>query len=749
MEDKIHDYGTCVKVLYNKESFTIAIFKMDNGLNLKVKGNFFVKEGGKYHISAERDSSNPKYPDTYNAITVKHDIDLSNCSKPELKKFLSTIVSVRLANNIVDTIEDPIKAIEENDLEQLQKVDGLGDVRIENLLDAFIAQRGISDAILYFQKYNLTQQIIKNIVRHYKTQENAISEIERDPYNMTKVPGIGFKTADSAFLYMCREAGESTADIRRTKAYIKYMFEEEYNNGNTWLDSRQVASKIAENLFGVDVVEAINYIKNSDDYYVIINNDPSVGNTGVRISSAINIKLEFNIAKNLKRMSRQENSFEFKNVEDIIQETEKSQGYDYSDEQKKAIYDMLNQNISLIQGKAGTGKSSVVSAFTNILKKNGYSFAQCALSGKAANNLSIITKEKGFTIHSLIGYGTSEQNNEKNPLPYSVVILDEISMVDSSLFLALLKAIPKDGKLIMLGDSGQLDSIGAGVMNGIMNSDIPSSNLTQIFRQAQNSAIITHSSYFRDGKVPDELKLSTNTNKIYGNNQDFEYIFVKTGDEKDMILKSTMVRFKECINIYGIDGVQIVCSTKKTGSVSTEKLNYYAQMIANPSADNKEEYKVKGNTEYVLRVGDKVMNTVNDRKTKSPDGMNRPIFNGNTGKLIEITANHFIIDFDGIGEVAVPTASAKSISLGYAATIHKMQGSTIPCVIFAMPYHYLLNSRELLYTGVTRSALHQVLVTSPRTLRDALSKTSKRNEQTNLSLFLKDLGSWSQKLNIS
>lgn len=750
MNDQIHEKGVCVRILFNKESFTIAIFKLNSGMNVTVKGNFFVKTGNEYMISADRDDSNSKYPNTYNATKVKYDIDLNNCSKKQLEKFLSNIVSDRLAYKIVNTLDDPVKAIESNNVDELKKVDGLGDSRINNLIDGFLSQRGISDALVYFQKYNLSTTNVKKIIKYYQAQELAISEIERDPYNMTNIGGIGFKTADAAFLYMCRETGSSTTDIRRTQAYIKYLFDEEYSNGNTWVNSKQFAQKIIDNLNGVSVKDAIEYVKDSPLYVVIQNTDENLGYVGIRISSKSNLMIEMEIASIMSDLNSRDTSFNFKDVEDIIKQTEEEQGWEYSDEQTSAIHDMLNKSTVLIQGKAGTGKSSVVSAFTKILRNNHYSFAQCALSGKAANNLSLITHEKGSTIHSLIGYNQKEPNNEQNPLPYSVVILDEVSMVDSKIFLSLLKAIPKDGKLIMLGDSGQLDSIGAGVMNGIIQSkSVPSSNLTKIFRQAQNSAIITHSSYFREGKLPPELKVTPNTTKVYGNNQDFEYIFVKTADEKDLLLKSAMVRFKECIAKYGSDGVQIICSTKKTGSVSTFKLNYYAQMIANPSADDKEEFLVGDEKDgYVLRVGDKVINMTNDKSTISPKGASRPIFNGNTGKLLAINGDNMIIDFDGIGEVVVSKTSAKNIMLGYAATTHKMQGSTIPCVIDVMPYHFLLNSRELLYTGTTRSAQYQILVTSPRTLRDALKKTSKRTEQTNLSLFLKDLEYWENELNI-
>ena len=752
MNETINGKAICMNIFYNKDSFTIAVFKLEeSGLNITLKGNYFVKVGGTYVIEGTLDKSNPKYRDTYLATNVKHNIDLHNCSDKELQGFLETIVTKRLAKNIIETIDKPIEAIENQNFNELLKVEGLGEKRIDDLIDGFLAQKDISSAIVYFQKYNLSNVYVRKIVKHFKSPDKAINEIERDPYALTRVPGIGFKVADSAFLYMCRETGASIHDIRRTKAYIDYLFLEEYNKGNTWLNSKQFVQNISENLKGVDVMEAINLINESELFYTVTNDNPKYGEVGKRITSKRNLLLEMEIAYRLREMAIRDSKLELSNAELIIRKTEESQGWEYSDEQKSAIQNMIDRNILLVQGKAGTGKSSVISALTNILNENNYSFAQCALSGKAANNLSLITKAKGSTIHRLLGVGTESQNDEKNPLPYSVIILDEISMVDSKIFLQLLRAIPKDGKLIMLGDSGQLDSIGAGVMNGIIQSKaIPTTHLTKIFRQAQDSAIITHSSFFREGKAPDDLKISAGTSKVYGNNQDFEYIFVKTDDEKDLLLRNAMLKFKEAIEKYGIDGTQIICSTRKTGNVSTATLNQYAQMIANPSDDSKAEIMI--DKEYVLREGDKVMNVRNNRLTKSPEGESRPIFNGNTGTLIRIVQgsddDYLLIDFDGIGEVMVDSKVSKMIELGYAITTHKSQGSTIPCVIFVMPYHFLLNSRELVYTAVTRSSKYQIFLTSPRTLRDALKKTSKRTEQTNISLLIRELNRVQSELGI-
>ena len=346
MNETINGKAICMNIFYNKDSFTIAVFRLEeSGLNITLKGNYFVKVGGTYVIEGTLDKSNPKYRDTYLATNVKHNIDLHNCSDKELQGFLETIVTKRLAKNIIETIDKPIEAIENQNFDELLKVEGLGEKRIDDLIDGFLGQKDISSAIVYFQKYNLSNVYVRKIVKHFKSPDKAINEIERDPYALTRVPGIGFKVADSAFLYMCRETGASIHDVRRTKAYIDYLFLEEYNKGNTWLNSKQFVQNISENLKGVDVMEAINLINESELFYTVTNDNPKYGEVGKRITSKRNLLLEMEIAYRLREMAIRDSKLELSNAELIIRQTEESQGWEYSDEQKSAIQNMIDRNI--------------------------------------------------------------------------------------------------------------------------------------------------------------------------------------------------------------------------------------------------------------------------------------------------------------------------------------------------------------------------------------------------------------------
>ena len=332
----------------------------------------------------------------------------------------------------------------------------------------------------------------------------------------------------------------------------------------------------------------------------------------------------------------------------------------------------------------------------------------------------------------------------KEKLPTNTVLIDELSMVNLELFLAVLRAVPLGAKLIMLGDFGQLESIGVGVMASFIKSKkVPMMLLKKIHRQAEKSAIITHSIAYRNGKIPSEVDMkSIKEPQVHGEMEDLEYFFVE--DEAEIGV-NVLKYFSSLLKTYDLQETQILCPTKSTGSVHCAYLNEKAQMIANPSDGSKIEIEVgyKGK-EYILREGDKVINMKNTRDTKSPNGDDRPIYNGNTGivKSIDVSEMAITVDFDGIGEVVVTTENLNNIELGYAITLHKAQGSTIKCVVMALPNHYLLNSKELLYTGITRASNYQVLVTTEKALRSAVKKSNATKKNVSLDIFLQDYDKW-------
>jgi len=735
-DELIRFKGVCSYILFNKNNFVIAKMKVIDGnktlpSNLTIKGGgIFVEKGKTYTIDAKKDEK-AKYDDTYEAVRVAMDMDLSPENKASVRAFLEAILPKQRANALIEAVEDPIKALEEEDYELLCSVKGIGQSTADKMIGAYNAQKDLTVAYVGLKDFGLTREAIIKICKHFGSPELAVKEITDNPYKLVGVSGYGFSKADSVFLSL---EENSPTDHRRVEAYINFMFTKEEEEGHTWVSPREFVDKLKTFIPEADERYGAKYVMESPDF--VVKDVDGVK----RISSAKMYKIEEEIVKHLKRLMSVPTTMKLDGYEKSVEATEKMNGWEYSDEQRKAIDEMINRNVYMLQGLAGTGKSTTVKALLNAVESFGYTYSQCALSGKASNNLSLVTGKEGNTIHRLLGSKGGSGgyiHDEKNKLDANVVVLDELSMVDARLFLDLIRAIPTGGKLIMLGDFGQLEAIGVGIMGSLIKSRVvPMSILKKVHRQAAASAIITHSISVRNGIKPEGLKLTENG--IYGEKQDLEYIFVDDNKERE-IFKETMAKFRLAITSFNIEDIQIICSTKSTGAVSTAELNRAAQMLYNPADALSETvtFERKDGSGYELRVKDKVINMKNNKNTLSPDGKTVPIFNGNTGIIIDITTDNdgnkqATINFDGIGEVVVGGQALDSIELGYAITVHKSQGSTIKYVLFALPFHYLLNTKELIYTGMTRASDYQVLVTSKRSFNSAIKKTNVKKKKTNL-----------------
>lgn len=724
----------CNKILFKKGDFTIALFspigEADMPKSFSMKGDMSVKVGKEYVVSGSLDT-NTTYKDSYDALNIRLDIDLSKKDKKSIQSFLENITSENRAKAIVDTLEDPIAVLEASDVTKISTIKGIGNATAEKIIDGYFSQKDYSNAFMELSEYGLTAKAIKKISKYYGNPDIAVGKIKKNPYVLTEVDGYGFTKADNIFL---NSPNASPTDNRRVHAYIKFMFDKQEEDGNSWITPKQFITQLKEFIPQADLRYAVDYVQN-DSEYVYINN-----NGDKRITTKRLYKIEEQIAEELNRLMSNPTTMDLTGYEKSVKATEKMNGFNYSEEQMVAIKNMAEKNVYMLQGLAGAGKSTTVKAFLNAVEASGYKYSQCALSGKAAENLSQITGKQGYTIHSLLGFNTDTGGyafNDKNRLPANVVVLDEISMVNAQIFLSLLKAIKTGSKLIMIGDYGQLESIGLGVMGGMISSKrIPMTLLKKIHRQAQDSAIITHSISVRNGFKPKELELKAGRGAVYGSREDLEYVLVSKEDE-DSVLGLTVAEFTKALKKYDINDVQILCSTRKSGTVSTYDLNRLAQKVYNRNDSEGIELGYK-NSRYEVRVGDKVINTKNNKSTLTPDGLIKPIYNGNTGIVKEIGEDSdgndtMTIDFDGIGEVIVDGEAIKNIELGYAITVHKSQGSTIKCVIFALPFHYLLNTKELVYTGMTRASEYQVLLTSPRSFKHAVKNTSVSKKKVNLS----------------
>lgn len=736
-DNRVRIECTVKKILFFRDNWGIISVSIDNVLdgdlitdseNTILKGEMpSVREGESYKATAVY-VEDSKYGGQYNIEMLTSNITLDTSDTKGQRKFLESIFSRGQVQNMYEALDNPYQAFVDEDIVSLCKIKGCGLKTCPLWLERFKQSYHRAKVYAELDDYNLSASIIDKLLDRYKTPDLVIDKVHENPYILvTEVKGIGWTIADK----IAMAGGMSEFDPKRVSAFITYYLRDMGENGYSWITNDHLMGAIIEK-FGEEIPDtpistAVQELIKADRLWVSEDKD----RFGLKKFYAI----ERRIAKNLLRIRNAENKFEYSDWDDAVHRIELLQGWEYTDEQKVGIRLALENNVILIQGGAGTGKTSLVWAVIEVLRN--YKYVQCALAGKAASRLMEVTGQEGFTIHRLLGYPQGEPNHggfvyhEENQLGYDIYIVDEVSMIDLDLFSHLIEAIPDGSKVILLGDNGQLESIGSGnIAYDLLNSEeIKSVTLNKIHRQAEKSAIITESV-----KIRNKVQIIPKDwvgHETRGELQDLDIICYSD-------MSNTYYKIMEQVQRYWaayheVKNMQVIVPIKLRGNACTYILNNAIQELVN--GDCKEETKLfaaKG-MPYTLRVGDKVINTVNNYKIQ-PN-----IFNGNIGIIKKIwydedlEDNYMRIDFEGIGEVDIPEKYWKGIELAYAITCHKSQGSQADTVIFAIDYSaYSLLSKELVYTGITRAKKKCYLIAQTSALRYATSKSAVVDKQTHL-----------------
>lgn len=690
----------------------------DNWGNLVVKGNYEEEIDIKtdYTIIA-KEVHDEQRGTQYELMFIGQLMDLSSVNNQ--KAFLKTFLTDNQISEMFKVLDNPLASIEAHDVEALKKVNGIGDYIANCIIERFEDNKDNCEVYLELDEYGLTPKFIQKLIKQYKNPHKVVEIIKKNPYQLSfDVDGIGFKTADAIAL----KSGISETSPERIKAYINYLLHDLAQNGNSFITSGELTAYIFEefggkenilevyldednNVTGNNIGRAIDELQEKG--VIVVEDAENKSNRRVYLKSYY--KLEKDIAEHLKRIANGKNNFKYDDWEQVVTAQENKQGWMFTDEQKAGIKLGLDNQVCFITGGAGTGKSSLVSGILESLKN--YSFAQTALAGKASARLQEVTGKEGFTIHRLLGYRPQLgfTHNEDNPLPYDIIVLDEISLVGGEIFLSLIKAIPDGTKLIILGDMGQLESIGC--MNlafDMYNSDfITTIELTKVHRQAQKSGIIVASQQMRNGEPVLEKKFIGE--KTVGELQDMHF---DIDDTSSTTRERTMKWFKEKYEsdlVNDIMDIQILSPCKDRGDASVFNLNIDVQNYVNPHSEDKHEIKVNVGKDksYYLREGDKVMCIKNNYKICGEKRMG--VFNGWCGILKEIDT------WLGLHKVYIPMIDdtmifstsdlINGVVLGYASTVHKYQGSSAKVVIGAFDNTTPPNMRtkELLYTLWTRA----------------------------------------------
>lgn len=655
--------------------------------------------------------------------------------------FLDYILTEKQLNNLIKEYpQNPIKPLEDHDMNGLMKVSGIGVATATKLLQRFDACKDKGKAYIELSSYGLTKNMIDKIIMSYGSPDVAVSKIKDNPYTLIEdIDGIGFKKADEIAL----NGGYDSKGWKRCRAFIVDFFKDEANKGNSFTTYDNILDAIDGKLgsdFPDEVIHiAMRSLEKSNTIW-----SKEVGETTL-VALKRYYDLEVSIAKHLERLINAPSNLKVDREVAIlkIKEQEERQGWEFTRQQLEGIFTAMDNNVTIIRGYGGTGKSSCVTGLLACAPKT-YNFKQCALSGKASVNLTDITGEEGYTIHRLLGVNPETggfSHDKYNTLDTDLVILDEGSMVDVPLFEALIQAIPTGAKLIILGDTNQLESIGVGnlLLDMIDSGVIPVMTFDEVHRQGAKSAIIGESIKIAKGIQP--VKFRWEGTSILGELKDLKYIgFNCKKDEQkptiDLIFDEYKSMYKECKDISKIS---VVVPTKERGS-GCLPINIMIQDYVLP----KEElrgigFKVGSNeSSYVIYKGDKVINLKNARPKVDGSGVvDKCIYNGNMGEVVEVGYDYLVIDFYNIGEVTVRGSQLEQIALGYAITVHKSQGSTIPYTIFALDYtHYSMLTRQLVYTGLTRAKNKCTMIFETGALFQAIKTNKIVEKDTFLYYFL-------------
>lgn len=612
----------------------------------------------------------------------------------------------------LDTIE-----IIETDIKRLYEVPGIGQKRVEKIAESWEKQKDIKNVMLFLQGYGVSTAYAAKIYRQYGKE--SIDTVKTNPYKLADdIWGIGFKTADT----IASKMGYEKNDLRRLKSGVTYTLSHMAEEGNVYAEEEQLVKSAIELLDADEapVRQAISEMLQSED--LIADAEaiymPPFYYAEVGTANRLNKLLDcvegnlFNIIPDISVISKQT-------------------GVEYDEVQAEAIREAVSSKVMVLTGGPGTGKTTTTQGIIAALKAMGLRILLAAPTGRAAKRMSEATGMEAKTIHRLLEYNPQDgyKRNDDNPLEGDALIVDECSMIDLLLMNNLMKAIPAGMRLVLVGDIDQLPSVGAGnVLRDIIDSKrIPVIRLTRIFRQAQESRIVMSAHAINKGVFPDTSN---------GKNTDFFFIQQEDPEQAvDTIVKLVKERLPNAYKRPTSD-IQVLTPMQR-GVVGAANLNMALQTVLNPGQVS------LNRSGYSFRQGDRVMQLRNN--------YDKEVFNGDLGYIerVDMEDRTLFVCFDG-RTVEYDVSELDELTLAYATTIHKSQGSEYPIVVMpVLMTHYVMLQRNLIYTGITRAKKICVLVGTKKALSFAIRNLSVLKRNTKLKERLNALECQSVKVSMA
>lgn len=609
-------------------------------------------------------------------------------------------IGPRFARAIVQRFGTETIDIIETEIERLYEVPNIGRKRVAKIRESWEKQKDIKNVMLFLQGYGVSTAYAAKIYREYGKE--SIDKVRENPYRLADdIWGIGFKTADG----IAAKMGYEKEDPRRCRSGILYTLGQLSDEGHVYAGEEQLVktagqlleageTAIRDTLAGM--LQAEDLILDKDAIYL-----PPFYHA------------ECGTSRRLRDLAESTGRSLFDGLFDPSSLTAET-GIEYDEVQLAAIRQAVTSKVMVLTGGPGTGKTTTTQGIIAALKKAGLRVLLAAPTGRAAKRMSEATGMEAKTIHRLLEYNPQDgyKRNDENPLEGDALIVDECSMIDILLMNNLLKAVPVGMRLVFVGDIDQLPSVGAGnVLRDIIDSQrIPVVRLVRIFRQAQKSRIVMNAHTINQGRFPDT-----------SNGRDTDFFFMREDDPEraaETIVRLVKERLPRAYR-ESPDRIQVLTPMQR-GVVGAANLNLLLQQALNPSGPSLN----RGG--YTYRQGDRVMQQRNN--------YDKDVFNGDLGYIREVDTEErtLKVDFDGKW-VEYDVTELDELTLAYATTIHKAQGSEYPIVVMpVLMTHFVMLQRNLIYTGITRAKKICVLIGAMKALAYAVRNMSVLKRNTSL-----------------
>lgn len=729
--------GTVAGIIFRNEDNGYTVFSLDctDGNDIVCVGNFATLSVGMVLTLQGKVNVHSRYGEQL----VVESFKMSDPTNREgIVKYLSSGlikgVGEVTANNIYDKFGDDTFGVIENNPMLLVKVKGISQKKAMDIANAVAELKSMQEQIMFLQSYGITTNMAVKIYNIYKDETKNL--VLANPYRLIDdVEGIGFITADK----IAQSMGIEPLSEFRVRAALVYQLRESADKqGNTYVQLDALV-KACGDILAVDLTNHGQLVEDTITKLVL---EPLIqvfeldGERQVALNKYY--KLEKSIASRLISLNRDAKRIAI-DADVLIAEFERNNKITFHAGQLGAVKSALINGVTVITGGPGTGKTTIINCIADILTSHGLRMEFCAPTGRAAKRMSQAIGKDAKTIHRLLGYEVKGDKaqfkyNRFNTLPCDVIVVDEMSMVDVSVMYSLLSALENGTRIVMVGDKDQLPSVGAGnVLADIIRSGVVEIRyLSHIYRQSDDSLIVTNAHLINHGKMPE----------INNKSRDFFVMpYADLQQVSDTVVELVTTRLPRFTNLPSSE-IQVL-GPLKNGVAGVDNLNTRLQQALNPRVYGKEEL-ISGKS--IIRKGDRVMQTVNNyelpfvRLSDNGDGEEGAgVFNGDIGVVTEINRGAGILKvlFDDNRLATYTTADLSDLQLAYAITIHKSQGSEFPVVVVPLvngPPQII--NKNLLYTAITRAKRAVVLVGSKAILGMMIRNNYVAARSTNLCRFL-------------